>query len=145
MNFKESKKFLNKNGYVLVESAFTGDSFDDDEAFRERFAFSINTFKPFENIPEIKSLDFDLEDIEYDNWTSTYSMTGKLKVVFKDPNLDEEKINQILDSMVERIENLKPYKDEYTSKIENVYYDDLFVDKKTNDLYSIIYMTCKLS
>ena len=145
MDLKESKKILNKNGYVLVESSFTGDSFDDDEAFRERFAFSINTFKPFENIPEIKSLDFDLEDIEYDNWTSTYSMTGKLKVVFKDPNLDEEKINQILDSMVERIENLKPYKDEYTSKIENVYYDDLFVDKKTNDLYSIIYMTCKLS
>lgn len=145
MNFKESKKFLNKNGYILVESAFTGDSFDDDEAFRERFAFSINTFKPFENIPEIKALDFDLEDIEYDNISSTYSMTGKLKVVFKDENLNDDKITQILDGMVERIENLKPYEDDYTSKIDSVYYDDLYVDKKTNDLYTIIYMTCKLS
>ena len=144
MDLKESKKILNNNGYVLVEAVFTGDSFDDDEAFRERFAFDLNTFKPFVNTPEIKSLDFDLADIDYDNWTKTYSMTGKLKVVFKDPNIDEEKINQILDSMVKQIEKIKPQEDDYTSKIENVYYDDLFVDKKTNDLYSIIYMTCKL-
>lgn len=144
MNFKESKKILNNNGYILVESAFTGDSYDDEEAFRERFAFDLNTFKSLVNTPEIKSLDFDLEDIDYDNWTSTYSMTGKLKVVFKDPNLDEEKINQILDSMVKLIEKIKPQEDDYTSKIDNVYYDDLFVDEKTNDLYSIIYMTCKL-
>lgn len=144
MDLKESKQILNNNGYILVESAFTGDSFDDDEAFRERFAFGLDTFKPFVNTPEIKSLDFDLEDIDYDNWTSTYSMTGKLKVVFKDPNLEEDKINQILDSMVKQIEKIKPQEDDYTSKIDNVYYDDLFVDKKTNDLYSIIYMTCKL-
>ena len=71
-------------------------------------------------------------------------MTGKLKVVFKDPNLEEDKINQILDSMVKQIEKIKPQEDDYTSKIDNVYYDDLFVDEKTNDLYSIIYMTCKL-
>lgn len=144
MDFKESKKILNNNGYILIESAFTGDSFDDEEAFREHFAFSTNTFKPLVNSPEVKSIDFDLEDISYDNWSKTFSMTGKLKVVFKDQNLGEDEINQILGSMVERIEKIKPQEDEYTSKIEDVYYDDLFVDKKTNDLYSIIYMTCKL-
>lgn len=146
MDFKESKKILNNNGYILIEAAFTGDSFDDEEAFREYYAFDLNTFKPLVNSPEVKSIDFDLEDISYDNWSKTYSMTGKLKVVFKDPNLGEDEINQILDSMVERIEKIKPHNDySYTSKIDTVYYDDLFVDKKTNDLYSIIYMTCRLS
>ena len=146
MDFKESKKILNNNGYILIESAFTGDSFDDEEAFREHFAFSTNTFKPLVNSPEVKSIDFDLEDIDYDNWSKTYSMTGKLKVVFKDTNLGEDEINQILDSMVKQIEKIKPYDNySYTSKIENVYCDDLLVDKKTNDLYSIIYMTCRLT